>query len=86
MTLTEIFSRLPAGSPAWDHPALILPPSSPHAGNAPLHISYAHLQHLVQGVQAQLAALGLKVGDVVSSSLGNGVEFAVAFLATGAQR
>lgn len=72
-------------------PAIILPPSSPHAQASanpgrPFIISYHHLHHLVLDLQSQLAALDLKVGDALSSSLINGVEFAVAFLATGAQR
>lgn len=71
--------------------AIILPPSSPHAAASsnpgkPFHISYHHLQTLVLDLQDQLAGLGLQIGDAVSSSLGNGVEFAVAFLATGWQR
>ncbi|CAO1617375.1 unnamed protein product [Parajaminaea phylloscopi] len=69
-------------------PAIILPPSSPHAqgSNTPYSVSYHHLQHLVESLQIQLASLGLDVGQVVSSSLINGIEFAIAFLATGAQR
>lgn len=68
-------------------PAIILPPSSPHAQQGrPYIISYQQLHHLVLDLQAQLAGLGLEVGDVLSSSLINGVEFAVAFIATGAQR
>lgn len=68
-------------------PALILPPSSPHAHDGrPYPISYHHLAQLVGDVQSQLAALGLAPQDAVSSSLINGVEFAVAFLATGWQR
>lgn len=70
-------------------PAIILPPSSPHTqGSAgkPYHISYHHMSHLVHELQVQLAELGLEPGQAVSSSLTNGIEFAVAFLATGAQR
>lgn len=69
-------------------PAIVLPPSSPHAqgSNQPFDISYHHLRHLVESLQIQLASLGLQPGQAVSSSLTNGVEFAVAFLATGAQR
>lgn len=68
-------------------PALILPPSSPHCRDGrPYAISYHHFAQLISDLQSQLASLGLSPQDVVSSSLINGVEFAVAFLATGWQR
>ncbi|CAO1637060.1 unnamed protein product [Sympodiomycopsis kandeliae] len=70
-------------------PAIILPPSSPHcqaAKSSAYHVSYHHLSSLISSLQSQLAALGLQDQDAVSSSLINGIEFAVAFLATGCQR
>ena len=63
-------------------PALILPASSP----TPFTFSYQKLHELVLHLQAQLATFGLSPGQVVSSSLINGVEFTLAFFATGAQR
>lgn len=69
-------------------PAIVLPPSSPHTqdSKAPYTISYHHLSRLVGSLQISLASLSLDVGQSVSSSLTNGIEFAIAFLATGAQR
>ncbi|KAK0549351.1 hypothetical protein OC846_003551 [Tilletia horrida] len=63
-------------------PAVILPPSAPVQAT----ISYHDLHEIVLDFQAQLASLGLAPGQVVSSSLVNGIEFVVSFLATGAER
>ncbi|SNX83447.1 probable PCS60 - AMP-binding protein, peroxisomal [Melanopsichium pennsylvanicum] len=63
-------------------PAIILPTSSPN----PFTFSYSQLHSLVLDLQSQLASFNLVPGTSVSSSLGNGIEFTLAFLATGAQR
>ncbi|KAL9940889.1 hypothetical protein V8E36_000377 [Tilletia maclaganii] len=62
--------------------AVILPASAPVQAT----ISYADLHDIVLDFQAQLASLGFEAGKVVSSSLVNGIEFVVSFLATGAER
>ncbi|EPQ31468.1 uncharacterized protein PFL1_00803 [Pseudozyma flocculosa PF-1] len=63
-------------------PAILLPASSP----TPYTFTYHKLHSLVLDLQAQIASFGLDPSQVVSSSLINGVEFTLAFLATGAQR
>ncbi|KAN0061515.1 hypothetical protein ACQY0O_006362 [Thecaphora frezii] len=63
-------------------PAIILPPSS----GAPYTFSYHKLHSLVLDLQAQIATFGFQPSHVVSSSLINGIEFTLAFLATGAER
>lgn len=62
--------------------ALILPSSSP----TPFKFTYDQLYKLVLDLQAQIASFGLSPGDAVSSSLINGIEFTLAFFATGAER
>lgn len=62
--------------------AIVLPKSSP----TPFTFSYERLHALVLDLQAQLASFELAPGSAVSSSLVNGIEFTLAFLATGAQR
>ncbi|KIS70284.1 putative AMP-binding protein [Mycosarcoma maydis] len=62
--------------------AIILPPSSP----TPFTFTYARLHELVLDLQSQLASYNLAPGIAVSSSLANGIEFTLAFLATGAER
>ena len=63
-------------------PAIILPASSP----TPFTFSYDRLHALVLDLQHQLASFNLAPGSSVSSSLVNGIEFTLAFLATGAER
>ncbi len=63
-------------------PAIILPASSP----TPFTFSYDRLHTLVLDLQSQLASFGLQPGTTISSSLINGIEFTLAFLATGAER
>jgi len=65
-------------------PAVILP--APSASSSHISFSYQKLHSLVQDLQRQLASFGLQPGEVVSSSLINGIEFTLAFLATGAER
>lgn len=60
--------------------------SAGNVGVKPYSISYHHLHQLTLDLQLQLASLGLKEGETVSSSLGNGVEFVLGFLSTGWQR
>lgn len=62
--------------------AIILPASSP----TPFRFTYEQLHKLVLDLQAQIASFGLSPGDAVSSSLINGIEFTLAFFATGAER
>lgn len=62
--------------------AIVLPASSP----TPFTFTYERLHNLVLDLQAQIASFGLSPGDAVSSSLINGIEFTLAFFATGAQR
>jgi acyl-CoA synthetase (AMP-forming)/AMP-acid ligase II len=59
-------------------PAIIIPESN-------LHISYPSLKHHISTLQSQLAKLGVSPGSAVSISLINGLEFAISFLAVGAQ-
>lgn len=68
-------------------PALLLPASAPTPN---LTLSYTQLAQLIDTLRSQLDSWdyngGLKQGDVVSMSLVNGAEFAVAFLGVTAHR
>ncbi|ORY43940.1 peroxisomal-coenzyme A synthetase [Leucosporidium creatinivorum] len=69
-------------------PALLLPAS---ASLGPLSLSYSNLTHLIHSLRDQLDKWEgpngpLNQGDVVSISLGNGIEFALSFLGVGAHR
>ncbi|KDE06250.1 hypothetical protein MVLG_03409 [Microbotryum lychnidis-dioicae p1A1 Lamole] len=66
-------------------PAIVLPASS-HLPNTTL--SYRQLASHIDSLRQQLEAWsgGLKAGDVVSMSLINGPEFAIAFLGVGSHR
>jgi oxalate---CoA ligase len=59
-------------------PAIIIPSSN-------LHVSYPSLQKHISHLQSTLASLGVAPGSAVSISLINGLEFAISFLAVGAQ-
>ncbi|KDN52589.1 putative PCS60-AMP-binding protein, peroxisomal [Tilletiaria anomala UBC 951] len=82
-TLLSIFEPRKGYSPV--SPAIIIPSTS---GKQSDHVifSYQRLQELVHGLQLQIAAFGFQSGQTVSSSLVNGIEFTVAFLATGAEQ
>ncbi|PWN50811.1 putative PCS60-AMP-binding protein, peroxisomal [Violaceomyces palustris] len=62
--------------------AIILPSSSPN----PYRFTYHQLHNLVLDLQSQIASFGFKPSEVISSSLVNGIEFVLTFLATGAER
>ncbi|KAK0539276.1 hypothetical protein OC834_000127 [Tilletia horrida] len=79
-TLMAVFEPRDGFAPSA--PAVVLPASAPVQGT----LSYATLHAIVLDFQAQLASLGLDPGTVVSSSLVNGIEFVVSFLAVGAER
>jgi len=54
----------------------------PESTGTPASFTYAQLHGMIQNVRAQLAALSLPKGAVLSSSLINSAEFVAVFLAT----
>jgi|SRR5579862_2939116 len=60
-------------------PAIIIPETG-------LELSYKDVQHHISSLQATLAEIGVAPHSAVSISLINGLEFAISFLAVGAQR
>jgi acyl-CoA synthetase (AMP-forming)/AMP-acid ligase II len=60
-------------------PAIIIPETG-------LHLSYTALQQQIHSLQRSLAEIGVAPQSAVSISLINSLEFAVSFLAVGAQR
>jgi len=60
-------------------PAIIIPEKE-------LELSYKDVQDLISSLQAKLAEIGVAPHTAVPISLINGLEFAIAFLALGAQR
>jgi oxalate---CoA ligase len=60
-------------------PAIIIPETD-------LQISYNSLKQHIQSLQSRLASLGVSPHSAVTISLINGLEFAISFLAIGAQR
>jgi oxalate---CoA ligase len=60
-------------------PAIIIP-------EADLKISYHSLKRRIHSLQSRLASLGVSPHSAVTFSLINGLEFAICFLAVGAQR
>jgi len=76
VTMTTLLTALDTQSPS---PALIIPSNSQH-------LSYPTLNSQIRSLQSTLATLGVAPKTAVTLSLLNSVEFAVAFLAIGAQR
>src|SRR3954447_3190686 len=72
LTLPEFLARVPA-----DKIAVILPEQN-------ISITYGGLRAQVQAVAEQLAAVGVRRGDRVATSLTNGLPVIVSFLAAGA--
>ena len=60
-------------------PAIIIPESN-------LQLSYSDLKHHIHSLQSTLAEIGVAPHSAVSISLINSLEFAISFLAVGAQR
>jgi acyl-CoA synthetase (AMP-forming)/AMP-acid ligase II len=60
-------------------PAIIIPESN-------LQLSYASLNHQITQFQSSLAEIGVAPHSAISISLPNNLEFAISFLAIGAQR
>jgi oxalate---CoA ligase len=60
-------------------PAIIIPETG-------FHLSYSDLRREIASLQSALAAVGVARHSAVSISLVNGLEFAISFLAVGAQR
>ncbi len=82
-TLLSIFQPRQNYGPATQ--AIVLPATAA-TQNQRVVYTYLELQRLAESLQAQIASFGLQPGEVVSSSLVNGIEFTVAFIATGAER
>ncbi|PWZ00828.1 putative PCS60-AMP-binding protein, peroxisomal [Testicularia cyperi] len=78
--LHAVFQSRPGYKPNAE--AIILPKSSP----TPFTFTFQKLYDLVLDLQAQIASFGLSPGQAISSSLINGIEFTLAFFATGGQR
>lgn len=82
MAKTLLSPFLPPLSPSA--PAIILPASSPTPN---VTLSYAQFAAEIDGLRRALdVSGGLAIGDVVSMSFVNGVEFAFSFLAVAAHR
>lgn len=64
---------------ASNSPAVIIPETD-------LHLSYNEIKQQIASLQSSLAQIGLSPQSAVSISLINGLEFAISFLAVGAQR
>jgi oxalate---CoA ligase len=73
--MTTLTTSLNYGSSS---PAIIIPETG-------LQLSYNDLKHHIQSLQASLAEIGISPQSAVSISLINGLEFAISFLAVGAQ-
>jgi len=74
--MTTLSTSLNYHSPS---PAIILPESD-------LHLSYSALSSQISTLQLALAKIGVSPHSAVTISLINGLEFAISFLAVGAQR
>ena len=74
--MSILTSALNYNSPS---PAIIIPETG-------LRISYDSLKWHIQSLQSRLASLGVSPHSAVTISLINGLEFAISFLAIGAQR
>jgi oxalate---CoA ligase len=73
--MTTLTTSLNYGSSS---PAIIIPETG-------LQLTYNDLKHHIQSLQASLAEIGIAPQSAVSISLINGLEFAISFLAVGAQ-
>ena len=73
--MTTLTTSLNYGSSS---PAIIIPETG-------LQLSYGDLKHHIQSLQTTLAEIGISPQSAVSISLINGLEFAISFLAVGAQ-
>lgn len=80
LTLPGLFTTLSPSRSSSDAKAITIP------GPDARHLSYPELATYVQQFAKQLQSVGVKGGDVVSMSLGNGLDFVGGFFATGAIR
>ncbi|KAJ9116132.1 hypothetical protein QFC20_000810 [Naganishia adeliensis] len=80
LTLPGLFATLSPSRSSSDAKAITIP------GPDARHLSYPELATYVQQFAKQLQSVGVKGGDVVSMSLGNGLDFVGGFFATGAIR
>lgn len=80
LTLPALFTALSPSRQQADAKAITIP------GTDARHLTYPALKAYVDQFAVQLRGVGVSGGDVVSMSLGNGLEFVGGFLATGSVR